>query len=133
MRPSGAHVHDHGIDPAVIGFCLVFAATAAVVEWIARNLWWLATVAGIIFAALVTAAIWWMRGAPGRKAEFAAAIAAQRAANAVPAAPRRELAGDTHVHHHLHMHGVSDDERAAIIRTAIPGQAGDAVTSEGAP
>ena len=104
---------------------LIFAAVAAagvVVEVVLSIIVWIAVALGIASALAVAGLIWWLRGKPAREARFAAAIAAQRQAPALTAtavplpADRREApAIEPPRELHVHFHGLTSDQIAAVI------------------
>jgi hypothetical protein len=104
--------------------------TRAAVEWIAARIWWLigCTVAAAMISLAVVVLL--SRATARRVAEFAAQRAVyHREAHAVPAQPRHKLGAATVIN--LNFYGADAEATAAcVIRTAIPGQAGEAVTKE---
>ena len=113
------------LDGLVVPVVLV-AVAVAVVEFILSIIVWLAVAAGVVLVLAAAGLIWWLRGAPKRKAEVAALLAARHEALAATARPQVTYAPapavEQHVHYHYH---AAPDSPARIV---IPGTAGDAIT-----
>ncbi|HLK73845.1 MAG TPA: hypothetical protein VKU77_09390 [Streptosporangiaceae bacterium] len=115
---GGAHL----VLLAVAALAVVSAA-----EWVLSRLLWLLGATAVVFAVAVTAVWWLIRRQQRREAAHAAMrtfVTARVQAVPLSSASRRELPAATHVH----LHFGDDAEAARIIRTALPGQAGDAIT-----
>jgi len=110
---------------------IAVAALAAVsaAEWVLSRLLWLLAVTAVAVTVAV-AVVWWLiRRQQRREAVHAAMrtfVTARVQAVPLSSAARRELPAVTHLH--LHFDRADTDEAARIIRTALPGQAGDAIT-----
>lgn len=114
-------------------FAAVFAAVAAIqgLEWVLARIWWIAGSAAVITALAVAAVIPLMRWAERRDArrlplwkvrEVPASVTATVIPQAVTGA-RPAIENHFHVHHHY-----ADGREPVRVFTAIPGQAGDALT-----
>lgn len=120
---------------------VLVAVAVAVVEFILSIIIWLAIAAGVLLALLAAVLVWWLRGAPKRRAEFTAAYAAafeahrpaQVTATVIPkvsqgtswpaVAPPPQVT--------FNFYGLAPEQQAAVIRTALPGQrSGDIITEE---
>ena len=113
-----------GVAVLIIG---ATAVAAEVVEWVAAHALELMVITAMCVALAVAAVAALFRWAGRRDARHAVdrPFLTEREVTAVASAPRRELAAPAL---HLHFHGLPADEQAAIIRTAIAGQPGDAIT-----
>lgn len=112
---------------AVLG-CVAIAAAC----WLLARLWWV--LGGLLLAVVSVAAVirWLIRAQERREAMHAArrpfGLAQQQAPAAMTAQamPAALTSGDLH----LHFHDADAERAAAIIRQALPGPAGDAITEE---
>lgn len=111
------------------GVLVIFAAVAAIegLQWLLARIWWITGTAVVIIAAGVALVVL-IRRAEERSAERVAIWRAERwpevgtaDAAQIPRAERRAVENHYHVHHH---YAGPEPARA----TAIPGQAGDAIT-----
>lgn len=92
---------------------VIAAMFVAVVEFVLSIIVWLAIAAGVVLVIVAAGLIWWLRGAPKRKAEYAALYAAAfEARRAVTATATPQVAQGTaapaieyHVHHHYYAGG----------------------------
>ena len=118
---------------------VLVAVAVAVVEFILSIIVWLAIAAGVVLVLAAAGLIWWLRGAPKRKAEYAAAYAAafdaRRPAQTVTATviPQVSQTSRPEIHNHgpqFHFYGAASPETARVIRSALPGQTWDAITEE---
>ena len=132
---DGAHTHGHGggLDLlAVAGPVAIAVAVVIVVEFILSIIVWLAIALGVVLVLAAAGLIWWLRGAPKRKAEFdaayAAAFEARRPARTVTATviPQVQQPEQPAIELHYHSHYHAAPESPA--RIVIPGTAGDAIT-----
>jgi len=105
------------------------------VQWVAERIWWIGGTAAVCFALAVAASMWLEAWADRRGARFAAAhgilsradLVAPEVSKALPlSSTPRSAIGPAEVH--LHFYGVPDADQATIIRQALSGQAGDAIT-----
>jgi hypothetical protein len=117
----------------------IAAVAVAVIEFILSIIVWLAIAGGVVLVLVAAGLIWWLRGAPKRKAEYAALYAAAfeagRQAQTVTATviPQVTPSSQPAIHNHgpqFHFYGAASPEAARVIRTAIPGAAGGAITEE---
>jgi hypothetical protein len=106
-----------------------------IVEFILSIIVWLAIAAGIVLALAAAGLIWWLRGAPERKAAYDAAYrAAFEARRAAPAAapqvrwPERPAVTNNYHGPQFHFHGPDAEAQMARVIRSLPGQAGDAIT-----
>ena len=85
---------------------VLVAVAVAVVEFILSIIVWLAIAPGVVLVLVAAGLIWRLRGAPKRKAEFAALLAARYEARAATARPQVTYAPapavEQHVHYHFH-------------------------------
>ena len=106
-------------------------------QWVAEHIWWIGGTLAACFALAVAAGMWLEQWADARGARFAAAhgilsradVVAPEVVRAVvveavpersPIAPAPQVV--------VNIFGIPSPEQAAIIRRALPGQAGDAIT-----
>jgi hypothetical protein len=121
-----------GIAAATVAGLVV---TAETVQWVAERIWWIGSTAAVCFALAVAAGMWLERLADRRGARFAAAhgilsradviLPAPVRVTAMPDAAARPAIAAPQVT--VNLFGVPSPEQAAIIRQAIPGQAGTAI------
>jgi hypothetical protein len=118
---------DSGGSAKVILIIGAAAVAVEVLEWIAAHALELMAITAACVALAVAAVAALFRWAARRDARHAVErpFLTAREVTAVVSAPRRELAAPAL---HLHFHGLPADEQAAIIRTAVAGQPGDAIT-----
>jgi hypothetical protein len=118
---------------------VLVAVVVAVVEFILSIIVWLAIAAGIVLVLVAAGVVWWLRGAPKRKAEYAAlyaaAFEARRPAQTVSAtvAPQvrwpEQPAVTNNYGPQFHFSGPdAEAQMARVIRSAI--RAGEAITRE---
>jgi hypothetical protein len=108
---------------------VIAAVAVAVAEFVLSIIMWLAIAAGIVLVLAAAGLIWWLRGAPKRKAAYAAAYAAAFEAQRRPATVTATVippAMPPVVNFNFYAAG--SPEPARVIRTVIPGTAGDAIT-----
>ena len=115
------------VVPVVIAVVVV-----AVVEFILSIIVWLAVAAGVVLVLAAAGLIWWLRGAPKRKAEYAAlyaaAFEARRPVQTVTATviPQVQQPAQPEIHNHgpqFHFYGAASPEAVRVIRQALPGEA----------
>ena len=115
----------------------IAVVVVVVVEFILSIIVWLAVAAGVVLVLAAAGSIWWLRGAPRRKAEYAAlyaaAFEARRPAATVTATviPQVPQPSQPVIHNHgpqFHFYGAASPEAVRVTRTALPEQAGDAIT-----
>ena len=119
---DGAHTHGHGggLDPSIAAPIAIAVVVVIIVEWILSIIVWLAVAAGVVLVLVAAGLIWWLRGAPKRKAEYAALYAAAfeaRRTVTATAAPQVS-AGTTPAienHFHVHHHYAASPEPARVI------------------
>ena len=120
---------------------VLVAVAVAVIEFVLSIIVWLAIAAGVVLVLAVAALAWWLRGAPKRRAEYAAAYAAafeaRRPAATVTATviPQVQQPEQPAIHNHgpqFHFYGAASPEAVRVIRQALPGQSGEAIP-EGKP
>lgn len=105
---------------------VLVAVAVAVVEFILSIIVWIAVAAGVILVLVAAGLIWWLRGAPKRKAEYAAlyaaAFEARRPVQTVTATviPQVRWPEQPAVTNNFNFYGVASPEVARIIRTALP-------------
>jgi hypothetical protein len=116
---------------AVVGL----AVAAKLVQWVADRIWWIGGTAAVSFALAVAASMWLEGWNARREARFAAAHGILSRADVILPAPaatglprQQRLAVELPAAVHIHFHGLPDAEQAAIIRTALSGPAGEAIT-----
>jgi hypothetical protein len=122
-----------GIAAATIAV-LVAAETA---EYVAERIWWISSTAAACYVLAVAAGMWLERRNDRKAAAWGAARGIYSRADVIlPYPVRAEAVTSSSTHPaigpavvHLHFHGVPAAEQAAIIRQAIPGHAGAAITS----
>jgi hypothetical protein len=126
-------LHCPGCGDSGGGSIVIIAALAIAAEVIIDAFWWL--VAGTIAAAVIslTVVILLTRATARREAAFAAHLAARRpvklTATATPQVGKGTTAPAIENHYHVHF-DPADREAVRIIRTALPGMAGDIATEE---
>lgn len=104
------------IVPVVIAVVVV-----AVVEFVLSIIVWLAVGAGVVLVLGAAGLIWWLRGAPKRRAEYAALYAAAfEAHRAVTVTAAPQVAQGTappaiENHYHVHHHYADGQEPARVI------------------
>lgn len=113
------------LDGLIVPVVLV-AVAVAVVEFVLSIIVWLAVAAGIVLVIVAAGLIWWLRGAPKRRAEYAAEYAAAFEAKRRPVTVTATVipqvpagagpAIEQHVHYHYHAADGQDPARA------IPGK-----------
>jgi len=111
----------------LIGIAVLVGVAYAAAEVVLALIWYIAAVLAVVLAAAIGAGIWLICTRRSREARAAEAYAArfrelqerQRVAAATVLAPLEQ-----HTHYHVHV----GDQQAAIIRQALPGTAGDAIT-----
>lgn len=115
------------LDGLAVPVVLV-AIAVAVVEFILSIIVWLAVAAGVVLVVAAAGLIWWLRGAPKRKAEYAAlyaaAFEARRPVQTVTATVIPQVAQPAQpvIHNHgpqFHIYGAASPEAARVIRSAI--------------
>jgi len=113
----------------IAGPVAIAVVVVAVVEFILSIIVWLAVAAGVVLVLVAAGLIWWLRGKPEREAEVAGLLAARHEALAATVKPQVTYAPvpalEQHVHYHYH---AADGRGPARIFTALPGQAGEAIT-----
>ena len=110
------------LDGLIVPVVLV-AVAVAVIEFVLSIIVWLAIAAGVVLVIAAAGLIWWLRGAPKRKAEYAALYAAAfKARRAVTATAAPQVSAGTapaiENHYHVHHHYAASPEPAR----AIPGK-----------
>ncbi len=119
------------------GGIALLAIAGQTVQWAAERIWWIGGTLAASFAVAVAVSAALEAWSDRRAARYAAGhgivsradvLRLPRGVPATPvtSAPRRELPAATHVHLHFDRAGTA--EAATIIRTALPRQAGDAIT-----
>ncbi len=121
------------------------------VQWVTERIWWIGGTVAMCFALAVAAGMWLERWAERRGASFAAAHGIVSRADVIqPGRARAEVLPPREIRHgvaeirtpgadsgrpaienHFHIHigdAAGSDVARALIRTALPGQAGGAIT-----
>jgi hypothetical protein len=118
---------------AVLGLVLLDQT----VQWVADRIWWIGGTLAVCFVLAIAAGIWLEWWAGRRCARFAAAHGILSRADVILPAPaaaaglprqQQRAAVEPPPTVHIHFHGLPDAEQAAIIRTALSGPAGEAIT-----
>ena len=102
---------------------VIAAALVAVVEFILSIIVWLAIAAGVVLVLAAAGLVWWLHGAPKRKAEYAALYAAafesRRPVQTVTATviPQVPTGAGPAIenHYHVHHHYAASPEPARVI------------------
>jgi hypothetical protein len=122
-----------GVLAAAVGLAVLADET---VQWVAERIWWIGGTVAACFVLATAASMWLERLSDARCARFAE----QRGIASRADVDELNPAGVAWLLRHeqqrpaigpvvnFNFYGVPADERAAVIRTAIPGTAGDAIT-----
>jgi hypothetical protein len=98
---------------------VIAAVFVAVVEFVLSIIVWLAVAAGIVLVIAAGGLIWWLRGAPKRKAEYAAlyaaAFEAHRAVTATATPQVTQGTAPPAIEYHVHHHYAAGQEPARVI------------------
>jgi hypothetical protein len=121
-----------GILAGVVAVVIIADET---VQWVAERIWWIGGTLALCFALAVAASMWLEGWNARREARFAAAHGILSRADVILPAPaatglprQQRLAVEPPAAVHIHFHGLPDAEQAAIIRTALSGPTGEAIT-----
>ena len=143
-----------GQSLAILGGVVAALAVAyEALEWVRRDIWWISSTAAVCYALAIAASMWLYRWADHRGARFAAAHGIVSRADVMALNPARVVPEIRHAQTdfapaapaglprqqerpavgpppavHIHFHGLPLAEQAAIIRQALPGQAGESIT-----
>lgn len=130
----------------LVGVVAVAYVADEVCIWVAERIWWIGGTVAVCFALATAASMWLEAWAERRGARFAAAHgilsradvilpeAAPVITTVIPQVPWPEQPAIEHHYHgpQFHFHGPDAEAQAArVIRSVLPGRAGDAITSEG--
>jgi hypothetical protein len=117
----------------LVGPVVLVAVAVAVIEFVLSIIVWVAIALGVVLVLVAAGLIWWLRGAPRRKAAYDAAYRAAFEARRpvqtvtatvipqVPAGARPTI--EQHTHYHVHL-GAAGPEAVHVIRS-LPGTAGE--------
>ncbi len=107
---------------AVAGAAVAADKTCA---WVAERIWWIGGTVAVSFALAVAVSMALEAWAGRRAARFAARHGILSRADVIAAAPVRPAISPVV---NFNFYAAPAGERAAVIRTVIPGKAGDAIT-----